>query len=134
VLAHTTCVNFWVQFEFDVLCAFECKVGYLTLKLGKLCYTSRWFDLLTFLGKCNKLLTRNKITKQRAFLIISSTPSLKNYDTNFKPLFLVELANFHHILYIYLKTLCTCSDVQPHADFSSIQILLACQASESSVN
>ena len=39
--------------------------------------TSRGFDLLSYLGKCNQLFTRIQITKQLAFLIISSIPYLK---------------------------------------------------------
>jgi hypothetical protein len=68
------------------------------LSLGRLYYTSRGFDLLAFVRKCNYLFTNNKITKQLAFLIISSSPSLKNIIQNFKPLVLVESIYFHHFL------------------------------------
>jgi len=48
------------------------------LRLGRLWCTNRGFDLLASLEKCNELFTRYKITKQLAFLIVSSIPSLKN--------------------------------------------------------
>ena len=41
--------------------------------------------------------------KQRAFLIISSFPSLKNIAQNFKPLILAESPYFHAVWYFYLS-------------------------------
>ena len=38
----------------------------------------------------NQLYTWNEMRKQLAFLITSSTPSLKKYCTTFNPLFLAE--------------------------------------------
>ena len=54
--------------------------------------------------KCNNFFTRNKTTKQLAFLIISSTPSLEKYCTHFKPLFLAKSAYFHvfHISTLFI--------------------------------
>ena len=46
-------------------------------KLGRFYYTSRGFDLLASLDKCNQVLTWNKMLKQLAFLIISTTPSMQ---------------------------------------------------------
>ena len=48
------------------------------LKLGRLYYTSREVDLLASLGTCNSSCTWYTIMKQLVFLIISSTPFLKN--------------------------------------------------------
>ena len=63
--------------ELVVLHAFTCKVGYFDAQIVRLYYTSRGFDLLASLAKCNQLSTGNKITKRHAFFIICSTPSLK---------------------------------------------------------
>ena len=54
-------------------------------RLGRLYCTSReeGLDLLASLRICNYLFTKNKIMKQLAFLIISSSPSLKNTAQNF---------------------------------------------------
>lgn len=41
-------------------------------------YTSKEFDVLASLRDCNQLSTWNKIMKQHAFFITSSTPRLKN--------------------------------------------------------
>ena len=57
--------------DLTILCAFVCKVG-------RLQYTNKGVDLLATLGKCSYLFTRNKFTKKLAFLIILSTPTLKN--------------------------------------------------------
>ena len=65
----------------------------LMLDLGRLYYTNRGFDLLASLRKCNLLFIGSKITKQLAFLIISSTPFLENI----KPLFPAKSAYFHRI-------------------------------------
>ena len=52
------------------------------LKLESIYYTIRGFDLLEswgkYLGKYNQVITWNKSMEQLAFLVISSTPSLKN--------------------------------------------------------
>ena len=48
------------------------------LKLGRLPCSNKGFDLLTSLGKCNILFIKNNFIIQLAFLVISSTPSLKN--------------------------------------------------------
>ena len=42
--------------------------------------------------------------KQLAFLIVSSTPSLKKIAQNFNQLFLVESTYFHCFPYIYLMS------------------------------
>ena len=42
--------------------------------------------------------------KQFAFLIISSSPSLKNIAQNFKPLILAESPYFHRLWYSYLTS------------------------------
>ena len=68
---------------------------FLMFRLGRLYCTSRVFDLLASSKKCNQLFTRNKITKQRAFHIVSFSPSLKNVAQNFKPLGLAESPYFH---------------------------------------
>ena len=68
-------------------------------KLGRLYCTSRGFDLLASLKKCNQSFTRNKNTKQHAFLIISSSSSLKNIAQNFKPLVLAaRISSFYTAL------------------------------------
>ena len=55
------------------------KYDVLMLKLRRLYYTTlRRFELLASLEECNQLFTWTKIMKQLAFLIICSTPSLKN--------------------------------------------------------
>ena len=41
--------------------------------------------------------------KQLVLLIMSSTPSLKIYSTNFKPLFLAKFTYFHNFPYVYLS-------------------------------
>ena len=56
------------------------------LKLEILYCLSRGFDLLASSGECDELFTRNKITKQHAVLVASSTSSLKNIAQLFKPL------------------------------------------------
>jgi hypothetical protein len=67
--------------ELTVLCEFARIVEYFMFKLGRLYYISRGFDLLaSFQKKYNYLLTRNKLTKQLAFLIF------ERYCTNSKPL------------------------------------------------
>ena len=43
-----------------------------------------------------------KLQKRLAFLIISSSPSLKNVAQNFKPLVLAESTYFHGLWYFYL--------------------------------
>ena len=48
------------------------------LRLGRLKCTNTGFDLLASLGEFNYLFAGHKTTKQLAFLMISSTPSLKN--------------------------------------------------------
>ena len=65
------------------------------LKLGRLYFTNRGFDLLPSLGKHSCLFTWNKFMKQLAILITSSTPSLKKDCTDFKPLVLAKLVYFH---------------------------------------
>ena len=65
-------------------------------------FTNRGFDLLASLKKCNQLYTWNKNTKQIAFLIISSTPSLKNISQSSSHSFWPKLAYFHHLPYFYL--------------------------------
>ena len=73
-------------------------------RLGKLYYTSRGFDLLASLKKSNLFFTRNKFTKQLAFLIIpSSSPSLRCFAQIFKPLVLAESPYFHGLWFFYLR-------------------------------
>ena len=45
--------------------------------------------------------------EQLAFLIITSSPSLKNIAHNFKPLILAESPYFHGLWYFYLSELDT---------------------------
>ena len=77
------------------------------LMLGTLHYTSRGVDLLASLGNYNLLFTLNKNMRRLVFLIISSTPSLKIYCTNFKPLFLAESTSFH-CFSVFLTLLIAC--------------------------
>ena len=48
------------------------------VELGRLYCTGKGFDLLASLRKCNLLFTRNKITKQLAFLVKFFTLLLRN--------------------------------------------------------
>ena len=55
LLFHTTWDHFWGVIELTVLCAFfVSRVGYFDAQIREaLLYTSRGFDLLASLGKCN---------------------------------------------------------------------------------
>ena len=66
------------------------------LKLGRLYYTSRGFDLLTSLKKCNWLFTWNKLYESTCIPHHFLYSISEKCCTNFKPLFLVESTNFHH--------------------------------------
>ena len=74
----------------------------LMSRLGRLYCIRREFDLLASLKKYNLLFTRNDITKQLAFHIISSSPILKNIAQNIKPLVLAESLYLHWLWYSYL--------------------------------
>ena len=74
--------------------------------LRRLYYTSKGFDLLASLKKkCYKSFTKNEITKQLAFLIISSSPSRhEKYCTTFQqPLVVAESPYFHGLWYFQLS-------------------------------
>ena len=64
--------------ELTVLCVFVSVVEYFDDQIRETLLYKYWFKLLASLGKCNYLFTRNKMMKQLAFFIISSTPSLRN--------------------------------------------------------
>ena len=75
----------------------------LIFRFGRLHCTSTWFDLLTTLNFCNLLFTVNEITKQLAFLTVSSSPSLKKIAQILKPLILAKSPYFHGLWYFHLN-------------------------------
>jgi len=77
------------------------------LKLGKLYYTNRGFDLLSSSRKNEKIFKWNKITRQLTFLIISSTPSLKKKILHKFQITHLHLNNlFSFFLFVYLNIIC----------------------------
>lgn len=95
--------NFTCEIQIDLSCCVE--VRWLASQHGVFYCTSRGFVLLASLGICTYLITMNNIIKQLEFIIITSTPSLKKYHTNFKPSFMAKLAFFHRFLFSTLESL-----------------------------
>ena len=111
-------------------------------RLGRLYYTSRGFDLLASLKKCNNLFTRDKIRKQLAFLVVSSSSSLKSIAQNFKPLVLTKSPYFHGFWYFYIigspimdyvnRVMCrasltmSCNRLDSKEDFQCRLVMLQC--------
>jgi hypothetical protein len=105
---HTTRDHFWVALSLTVSCASVGIVGYFDPQSGSVYCISRGFTLLASSGNCTWLCLWNKITKQLAFLNISSTPSLKKLHKSWATLSIwIDLFIFFFVYLPYMKPIHT---------------------------